>query len=81
MTNQEMANEEMELETVSAERARLATLPTCDECGTLIDELNGDEQFGDYHVECFREIVKRVKFARSQRQFANSPVHAVDVLA
>lgn len=46
-----------------AETIRLASLPTCPECRTLIDEANGDEMFGDHHVECFTELLSRARRA------------------
>lgn len=45
----------------AAEIARLAALPTCPECRTLIDEANGDESFGDHHADCFVELLKRAQ--------------------
>ena len=53
-----------------AERVRLESLPTCEECGTLIDEANGDERFAEYHVDCFAEIAKRVRIAMEARRTA-----------
>jgi hypothetical protein len=45
----------------AAETIRLASLPVCPECRTLIDEANGDEVFGDHHSDCFTELVVRAR--------------------
>lgn len=60
-------DEILEIETVeerAAETTRLAALPTCPECRTLIDEANGDESFGDHHADCFVELLARAQQKR-----------------
>lgn len=56
-----LTEDEIDLKEREAEEARLATLPTCPECRTLIDEANGDEAFGDHHADCFTELVLRAR--------------------